>query len=185
MRILMIILLLQCMVTRKDNPSVNSAQPQNLKGKIASSVFVVLNQEIYKNKEKSYMEDSYYILLSQIRDSNKFVSIQEDIAKADLILEIETETHKENNRYLPLLTILTLTLFPYYETITLEENFRLVKKNGEIVFQTNRKQKLGYWFGILFSVNGLIQASKSEDHNRFGFEKELIEKMNRSILEEL
>lgn len=185
MRILVIILLLQCIVTRKDNPSINSAQPKNLKGKISGSVFVVLNQEIYKNKEKSYIEDSYYILLSQIRDSNKFASIQEDIAKADLILEIEIETHKENNRYLPLITILTLTLFPYYQTITLEENFRLVKKNGEIVFQTNRKQKLGYWFGILFSVNGLLQTIRQEDHNRFGFEKELIEKMNRSILDEL
>jgi len=185
MRILMIILLLQCMVTRKDNPSVNPTQPQNPKGKITGSVFVVLNQEVYKNKEKSYAEDSYYILLSQIRDSNKFASIQEDISKADLILEIEIETHKENNRYLPLLTILTLTLFPYYQNITLEENFRLVKKNGEIVFNTNRKQKLGYWFGAIFFVNGLIQTSRSEDHNRFGFEKELIEKMNRSILDEL
>lgn len=185
MRLLMIILLLQCMVTRKDSPSVNPAQPQNPKGKIAGSVFVVLNQEIYKNKEKSYAEDSYYILLSQIRESSKFTSIQEDIAKADLILEIEIETHKESNRYLPFLSVLTLSLIPYYQSIVLEENFRLVKKNGEMVFNTNRKQKLGYWFGAIFFVNGLIQTSRSEDHNRFGFEKELIEKMNRSILEEL
>ncbi len=36
-----------------------------------------------------------------------------------------------------------------------------------------------------FSVNGLLQTIRQEDHNRFGFEKELIEKMNRSILDEL
>lgn len=185
MRILILILLLQCMVTRKDNSVINSSQPQNPKGKITGSVFVVLNQEIYKNKEKSYAEDSYYILLSQIRESNKFPNIQEDISKSDLILEIEIETHKENNRYLPFLSVFTLSLFPYYQSITLEENFRLIKKNGEIVLNANRKEKLGYWFGAIFFVNGLIQASRSEGHNRFGFEKEWIEKMNRSILEEL
>ena len=185
MRFLLLLLVLQCAVIQKGNPLPRFPEAANTNQPVTSATYFILNQESYKNGFKGKSESSYNTLLAQLKDSGQFPNIQTDIEKADLILEIEIQTRKENNRYLPFFTVFTLTLVPYFQTIELSEKFRLVKKNGDIVFQSNRSQRLNYWFGLYFFVKGMIQFSAEDNHNRFGFEGDLIEKMNLNIIEEM
>jgi hypothetical protein len=120
MRLLLILLTLQCAVIQKGNPLPRFPEAANMNQPVKSSVFVLFNQESYRNGFKGKSESSNNLLLAQLKESGQFPNIQTDIEKADLILEIEVQTRKENNRYLPFFTVFTLTLVPYFQTIDLK-----------------------------------------------------------------
>lgn len=185
MKYFFILLLLQCVVVQKTKPVIPEPQVSKLENPIQIPVYVMLNQEVYRNGKKKDIGDSYNKLIAQFTSTNQFTNIVEDLEKAELIVEIEIETRKINNPYLPFITALTFTLVPFFEEIEFSEKFKILKKNGDITFQTSRIQKVDYWFGLVFFVNGMMQFAKEENENRFGFEEVMIEKINRDIVEEL
>lgn len=191
MRLILIILLLQCIIIRKTNPIQEYSQPETLESSVHVPIYVILIHDKYENgsKESRFsVGDEARIeitLINQFQYSNQLLKVEKDIEKAELVVEIEIETRNKNNRVLPYITALTLTLIPFYEDIEIIENFRIIKKNGEVLFQTKRIQKLDYWFGLAFIINGFIQYAKPEHENDLKFKEQLIEKMNRDIVREL
>lgn len=184
MRLILILLFVQCVVIPKGNPlPIFSKQNQVIP--VSAPVFVILNQEAYDNGYKGKSDFNYYPLVDQIKTSGLFPNIITDLEKAEQIIEIEIQTRRTHNRILPFLSVFTLSLIPYFQRIEIKENFRVLKKNGEVLYNVNRIQNRNYWFGFFFFVNGLIQLTKETNHNRFGFENEIIERMNQSIIEEM
>lgn len=184
MRLILIILLLQCAIIPKGNPLLTFEKKENLTPTNAT-VFVILNQEAYSNGLKGKSDFNYYHILDQVRNSGLFPNLTNDLNQAEQIIEIEIQTRRTHNSILPFITVFTLSLVPYFQGIEIKENFLLRKKTGEILYSANRIQNRNYWFGFFFFVNGLIQLTKETDHNRFGFENEIIERMNQNVLDEL
>lgn len=184
MRLILILLLLQCVVIPKGNPLLKSDKSETIT-RITTPVFVILNQEAYNNGYKGKSDFNYYPLVDQIKTSGLFPNITTDLEKAEQIIEIEIQTRRTHNRILPFLSVFTLSLIPYFQRIEIKENFRVLKKDGEVLYNVNRIQNQNYWFGFFFFVNGLIQLTKETNHNRFGFENEIIERMNQNIIDEM
>ncbi len=184
MRLLLILLLLECAVIPKGSPLSKFTKSEQITP-ITSPVFVILNQEAYSNGYKGKSDFNYYHLLDQIKTSGLFPNVATDLDKAEQIIEIEIQTRRTDNSILPFVSVLTLSLVPYFQRIEVKENFILRKKTGEIIYEVKRVQNRNYWFGFFFFVNGLIQLTKETDHNRFGFENEIIERMNQNVLDEV
>jgi hypothetical protein len=184
MRLIFILLLLQCVVIPKGNPLVSFENKKNLSSNKAS-IFVILNQEVYSNGLKGKSDFNYYHILDQVKNSGLFPNITNDLTEAEQIIEIEIQTRRTHNSILPFVTVFTFSLVPYFQRIEIKENFLLRKKTGEILYSANRIQNRNYWFGFFFFVKGIIQLTKETDHNRSGFENEIIERMNQNILDEL
>lgn len=185
MRLILILLLLQCMVIRRTNLLPDYPSPTKAESPINAPVLVILNREVYDNGLKRNSIQNRETFINQLQYGGLFSNIENNLEKVELIIEIEIETRKKSYKALPYITALTLTLVPFYEDYEITEKLRILKKTGEIVFQTSRIQKLDYWFGLLFTINGFIQQAKPERENNLSFEKELIEKMHRDIIEEL
>lgn len=184
MRLILILLLVQCVVIPKGNPlPIFSKQNQVIP--VSTPVFVILNQEAYDNGYKGKSDFNYYPLVDQIKTSGLFSNITTDLEKAEQIIEIEIQTKRTHNRILPFLSVFTLSLVPYFQRIEIKENLLIRKKTGEIIYDVKRVQNRNYWFGFFFFVNGLIQLTKETEHNRFGFENEIIERMNQNIIDEM
>jgi hypothetical protein len=184
MRLLLILLLLECAVIPKGSPLSKFAKSEQITA-TTSPVFVILNQEAYSNGYKGKSDFNYYHLLDQIKTSGLFPNITNDLEKAEQIIEIEIQTRRTHNRILPFLSVFTLSLVPYFQRIEIKENLLIRKKTGEIIYDVKRVQNRNYWFGFFFFVKGLIQLTKETDHNRFGFENEIIERMNQNIIDEM
>lgn len=184
MRLILIILLLQCAIIPKGNPLLTFKKKENPPS-TKLPVYFILNQEAYSNGLKGKSDFNYYPILDQLKNSGLFPNITNDLKEAEQIIEIEIQTRRTHNSILPFITVFTLSLVPYFQRIEIKENFLLRKKTGEIVYSANRIQNRNYWFGFFFFVNGLIQLTKETDHNRFGFENEIIERMNQNVLDEL
>lgn len=184
MRLIIILLLLNCAVFEKSTP-LKTFPANTIQKARQANVFIISSQETYKNGIKIKSDANHYHLVDAIRSSNLFTSIETDIDKADHIIEIDIETRRADNFILPFLTVFTLSLVPYFQRIEIKENFRFMKKNGEILYEANRNQKLNYWFGFFFLVNGLIQLNRESINNHPGFEIKLAEDLNQNIVSEM
>lgn len=151
--------------------------------KIQTPVFIIVNHngEFFKRGTRR-LTSWLYLLLPTL--SNHFQKIESDLEKAELIVEIESSYISKSNPILPFITFITLSLIPYYEEIEFKEDFRILKKTGEIVFQANRFKKVDRWFGIIFIFHGVIGFI--EDGNRnFPSESTMMRRVNENILQEL
>ncbi|HMV41134.1 MAG TPA: hypothetical protein PK079_09180 [Leptospiraceae bacterium] len=173
-----------CIVIQKTSPLQNFPKAGSI-AQNQNSVFIISNHEVYKNGIKVKSEATHYHLVDSVRNSGIFSKIETDIEKADQIIEIEIQTHREDNAYLPFITTLTLSLVPYFQRIEMKENFRLVKKNGDVLYEANRSQKFNYWFGFFFFINGIIQLTEEPINNHPGFELKLAEDINQNIVDEM
>jgi len=184
MRLIFILLLLQCTVIPKGSSLLPFKKKENLSS-TKTPVFVIVNQEAYNNGLKGRSDFNYYHILDQVKNSGLFPNITNDLTEAEQIIEIEIQTRRTHNSILPFVTVFTFSLVPYFERIEIKENFLLRKKTGEILYSVDRIQNRNYWFGFFFFVKGIVQLTKETDHNRSGFENEIIERMNQNILDEL
>lgn len=184
MKILILFLLLQCsMIRYKENSNPDYSGTQRSDRTIQTPVLVIVNHngEFFKRGNRKLTSWLYTVLPTL---SNYFQTIENDLEKAELIVEIESSYISKDNPILPFVTFLTLGLIPYYEEIEYREDFRILKKTGEVVFQTNRFQKVDRWFGIIFIFHGVIGFI--EDGNRnFPSESTMMRRVNENILQEL
>lgn len=182
--LLFLLFQLQCSTYRyKETPIPDFSGIQNLETKIQTPVFVIINHngEVLKRGSRRLTSWKYIVLPTL---SNHFQNIEIDLEKAELIIEIETSYISKSNPVLPIATFLTLSLTPYYAEIEFKENFRILKKTGEIVFQTNRFRKADYWFGIIFIFHGITQIIK-DGNKDFPWEFKLIQRVTENIIQEL
>lgn len=184
MKILIILFLLQCSTYRyKETPIPEYNGIQNLETKMKAPVFVIVNHngEVFRRGNRR-LTSMYSPVITTL--SNHFQIIEIDLEKAELIIEIETSYISKSNPVLPFATFLTLSLTPYYEEIEFKEDFRILKKTGEVIFQTNRFRKADHWFGIIFIFQGIAQLIKDGNKN-FPFAHILMERVNENIMQEL